>query len=128
MVHPDSTPSQFSLAQLLGLTTLAGVVFWLVRTAGLPSTILILGVVANFTLTRIRDCRTIPAGAFWGAVAHAAALAVSLAVTADGGEGLNLPVVWLVYVVPGAWLGAVTGLWRGAAELAVIDQPPKPTA
>ena len=118
----DSAPRrQFSLAQLLGLVTLAAGVFWLVQVTGLPVTLLLLGAVANLLVGTLRRVETMLAGAFWGALTHAVALYLAMAVAGGGSPPIELGLV--LYALPGAWLGAVGALWRNASEIADIDRP-----
>ena len=50
---------QFSVAHLLGLTTLAAAVFWLVQTMGLSLTLLRLGFVGKLVVGSMRESKVL---------------------------------------------------------------------
>lgn len=120
MNDSPSTPTlgaaQFSLVHLFMIVSAAAAVFWLCRLVGATGAILLLGFAANCVVVRVLRCDTMFGGAFWGTLTNAVILLLLTPVlVSQDRDGRNL--IIMLYLTPGAWLGAVHAMLRQASDL-----------
>jgi hypothetical protein len=118
----DNRRHQFGLFQLLAMVAAAACVMRLCLLLGSTSVILLLGFAANVAVVRRLRTTSMIGGACWGAATHAAVLLLVTPQLMEL-EGDLRKLVILLYLAPGAWLGAIHALLLQAQDLAGHDAP-----